>query len=547
MTGREDSTMKRPTLLILLILILCGVGGATGQEPPPFSDAGRQALELLGKNDYAGAIALLEPEQKAGRLNPVEQAMLGTLYIEVGRPGEAAEVLGPLADRDDADAAVLYNAGRASQAMGLMPAAEKYFERSVALVPVSPAARELGLIWGAAGRIFDAYRLLHPWARANPDDVEARIAAASCALRLERETEADELIAGLPETNPKVAMLRGQSLLQIGKPEDALTILEPLLEHAPPEMRPDLVRAIADTYVALGRSQQAIDLVPQGPGSDVRLALILATAHYRQGAVDDALKTLEPFAAALPERYQAKAPLGPMAAGISFEYGRLLVAAGRSGEAVPFLETSTALVPSNAPAWKSLGDALLAAGRRDEALAARKTFRDLSAEENQRRRDLQGQRSVADPVARTIVQSQNVLNDGDGARALELLRREMQLSPQDLRLYLTEVSTLLKLDRKQEALERAETTLALFPGHPDAIYQRGVAKLAAGDRAGAEADLRQTLEAAPGHVAALNDLAVILMVRGDKAEARRLLERVLEEHPEDELARGNLQRLDAGG
>ncbi|HEX9730617.1 MAG TPA: tetratricopeptide repeat protein [Thermoanaerobaculia bacterium] len=536
--------MKRPTLLALTILLAVG---APGQEPPPLSDAGRQALELLGKGDSAGAVALLEPLHEGGSLSAFEQSLLGTLYVELGRPGDAARVLAPLADREDADAAVLYNAGRASQALGALPAAEAYFERSVALVPVSPAGRELGLLWGGRGRSFDAYRLLRPWALANPDDAEARIAAAACALRLERGAEADELIAGLPESDPKVAMLRGQSLLQRGKPEEAVALLEPFRDNVPPEMRGDLTRVLADTYVSLGRSQEAIDLAPQGAQDDVRLALILATARYRLGAVEDALKTLEPFAAALPGRHRAQQPLGPLAAQIAFEYGRLLVAAGRSDEAVLFLETSTALATSHAPAWKSLGDALLAAGRRDEALAARQRFRDLSAEENERRREMQGQRAIGDPVDRSIAQARRALADGDGERALEVLRRELLISPEDLRIYLVEVTTLLNLERHQEALERAEATLERFPGHPDALYQRGVAKLAAGDRAGAEADLRRTLEVAGGHVAAMNDLAVILMVRGEGEEARRLLGRVLELRPDDATARRNLERLDAGG
>lgn len=537
--------MKRT--LLLTILLLASLAPLRSQAPPPLSETGKKALALLDDNDLTGAIALLEPEHREGRLSPVEQAMLGALYVEVGRSAEAAEVLGPLADREDADAAVLFNAGRASLAMGLLPAAERYFERSAQIMPVSPAARELGILWGAQGRTFDAYRLLRPWAERNPGDHEARIAAAALALRLERESDAAELIEGLPESDPKVRMLRGQTLLYQGKPEDALTALKPLLENTPPEMRADLMRLTTDVYVTLGRSQEALDLVPEGPGGDVRLALILATAHYRQGDVEKAIATLEPFAAGLPERHQAGEELGAMAAKLTFEYGRLLVAAGKSAEAVPFLETSTAIFDGNPPAWKSLGDALLGAGRREEALAAREKFRDLSAEENARRREAQGERAVKDPVVRSMLQAKNAADDGDGDRAVEILRQEMTISPGDIRLPLTEIGLLLQLGRAEEALARSGETLERFPDHPDARYQHGMVNLALERPEAAESDLRQALRMAPRHVAAMNDLAVLLMTRGEREEARSLLERVLEVQPEDEMARRNLDKLDQAG
>ncbi len=150
-------------------------------------------------------------------------------------------------------------------------------------------------------------------------------------------------------------------------------------------------------------------------------------------------------------------------------------------------------------------------------------------------------------MTRSIVRANEALDDGDADEALEILRREMQISPRDLRLFLTEVQMLLQLDREEEALERAEATLVRFPGHPDALYQRGTVNLALERTEAAEADLRRTLALAPGHTAAMNDLAVLLILRGEREEARGLLERVLEERPDDETARRNLERLDQAG
>jgi tetratricopeptide (TPR) repeat protein len=170
------------------------------------SEAGRRAVALLNEENLAGALEALE-----GRAStPVDKALLGTLYLELRRPAEAAAILGPMADEASADAAVLYNAGRAASALGRIEKAEEYFERSVALIGVSPAARELGLLRGAQRDFFEAYRLLGPWLETHPNDEEARLAAAACALQLSRTAEAEPLVAGLSSDEPRAVFLRGQ-------------------------------------------------------------------------------------------------------------------------------------------------------------------------------------------------------------------------------------------------------------------------------------------------------------------------------------------------
>ena len=45
-------------------------------------------------------------------------SLVGALYLEVGRPKDALAVLKPLADPEDSQPAVLYNAGRAAVMAG---------------------------------------------------------------------------------------------------------------------------------------------------------------------------------------------------------------------------------------------------------------------------------------------------------------------------------------------------------------------------------------------------------------------------------------------
>lgn len=511
---------------------------AQAPGPPPLSQHGRGALARLQQSDLPGAIATLE--EAAGEATPADLALLGTLYLEAGRPGRALQVLGPLAEAEGADAAVLFNAGRAALRLGQQGAAASYFERSLALAPDSPAGRELGLLRGGHGETVEAYRLLRPWALAHPDDVEARVAAAAAALILERPLEAEPLLQGLPEENPRIALLRGQLLLEKGDPPAALAIFEPLLATSPPEIAGDLRRLAADAYIDVGRSAEAVRLLA-GSADDPRAALLLAEAQHRTGQAAAAVATLEPFARGILEGPpQAPAELVPQ---LALDLGRMLAAAGRPAEALPYLEHVTRLDPENSVAWKSLGDALVAAGRRDDAVQALQRFRELAASDTERRR--RAEIAANDPVGRSLMEAQRAIGRGASDDALRILRQEAVLSPGDPRPRLAEVRVLLALARHDEALAAAEAALVAFPDLPDAIYQRGLAHLARGETEAGERDLRRALALAPDHTAAMNDLAVLLLTRGEREEARRLLERVLELRPDDALAAQNLERLRA--
>jgi Flp pilus assembly protein TadD len=70
-------------------------------------------------------------------------------------------------------------------------------------------------------------------------------------------------------------------------------------------------------------------------------------------------------------------------------------------------------------------------------------------------------------------------------------------------------------------------------------------RLAAGDPAGAEADLRQVVERSPDRVAALNGLASALLARGALDEAERLSRRVLDLAPADPVAARTLGEIGA--
>lgn len=236
--------------------------------------------------------------------------------------------------------------------------------------------------------------------------------------------------------------------------------------------------------------------------------------------------------------------VGPVIYRVLLEYGRTLAAAGKHADALPYLEKATRLRPRDPVAWKGLGDALSALGRREEAKQPLETFRGLAEGANTERRIAES--SAQDPGMKAILAAQQAMSRGERQRALAILRQEVALSPGDVRPRLLEVRLLLILQRLEEALAAAEKTVELFPDNADAIYQRGVIHMGVGDTEAAAADLRRVLALAPEHIPAMNDLAVLLTQQGKKDEAKALLQRLVELSPDNELALENLQKMQSG-
>lgn len=510
-------------------------------SPAEFSELGQQAYERLQQDDMAGAIELLERQRQAGAATHVDLALLGTLYLEAGRAADALDALKPVADSDTADPAVLYNAGRAALGVGDVAAAEGYLERSVAKVPLSPASRELGLLRGAQGRLADSFRLLRPWVAQNLGDVKARVALIAAGLSLGRADEVGPLLQGLPD-EPRIALLRAEYLSQTGDPRSAILALEGLRDSAPPDLRADVLRLLASSYLRVDRASDAVALLDGQVAGDPRLALLLAAGHREGGAFAAAAAALEPFAGQVMQHPSAG---GPVAYQLVLDYGRALTSTDRAADAIPYLEKATEVGPQVPLAWQSLGDALTAAGRADEAAEALGKARQLAEEDEARRRAADA--AEQDPATKTLREVQEAMANGESQKALAMLRQEIALSPGDVRPRLLEVRLLASLERYEEALRASDATVERFPDNVDAHYQHGVVRMALEDSAGAEQDLRHALELAPEHVPALNDLAVVLMTQGKKEEARKLLERLLEISPDNRLALQNLERLREDG
>lgn len=535
-----------PILVLALLALPLAAQTKLGPPPPEVQKTIQSALQKAQGGDLKGAIALLEPLKKPGA-HPAALSLLGTLYLDAGRPKDALALLGPIADGGNAGPVILHNAARAALALNQMERGEKYLTLAVAKAPGSPASRDLGLLLGSRGRLEESYLQLRPWALAHADDSEVRVAAAYDAIELDRLPEAADLLQGVPDDNPRARLLRGRLDLMQQKPREGIALIEPLLQNGPPELNSSVRRFLAEGHLAVGESKAAAELLKGKVGDDPSLAILLSKAFYKDGNPEEAAATLEPFARALLTGEPAENER-PVVTELALEYGRALVASSKWPEAIAALVRATQLTPDDLQAWQLLGRAQLAAGQRDDANKSVERFRQLqSAQKSNTERSNERLREADDPTGRNLKAALKLAADGKVDEALGAIREETKLKPQDPRPRTAEVMTLLGAKRIEEARKAIDEALKAQPGNPDFLYLRGAVKMAIRDYPGAEQDFRQTLQVKPDHVAAMSDLAVLLSSNGKKDEARQLLKKVLEIKPNDAVAKANLEKLGTSG
>ncbi|MBI3375645.1 MAG: tetratricopeptide repeat protein [Betaproteobacteria bacterium] len=170
--------------------------------------------------------------------------------------------------------------------------------------------------------------------------------------------------------------------------------------------------------------------------------------------------------------------------------GAVLSAQQRSGEAVPALQKSVALTPSDSETHNALGNGLQALGRSAEAAAS--------------------------------------------------YRRALQQAPHSHEA-LTNLGNVLKdLGQGDDALASYRRALELKPDYHEAHSNLGVALKALGRFAQAEASLRRAVELRPGYAEAHNNLGSVLVDLCRSAEAEQCFRRALELKPDYPLAHDNL-------
>lgn len=355
-----------------------------------------------------------------------------------------------------------------------------------------------------------------------------------------------ELEAVRREPDPPALVLEalGSLYLQAERPADALAVLAPRAAVADPD--PVVLFNAARAAQALGRTEEAerylTTAVARAPVS--RAALLLWELLARQQRHREAAAVLAPLATE-PTASEIERVDPDLAADVALQYARASIATGAQAAAIAPLQRRTRMRPDEEESWRLLGDALLDAERFDEAREALARAQALAEGRRRTELDERAQSPDAGLGFDALMERATALRgSGDLEGALAAITSAVKLAPRDPRPRMLQVQLLLTLGRADEALPQAEGLVDLAGGHPWALYLRGMTRLAAGDPAGAEPDLRRALELAPDQVPAMNGLATLLMARGDLAEAERLSRRVLELAPGNPLATRNLEEIE---
>jgi Flp pilus assembly protein TadD len=120
---------------------------------------------------------------------------------------------------------------------------------------------------------------------------------------------------------------------------------------------------------------------------------------------------------------------------------------------------------------------------------------------------------------------------GDLVRAEVLLRRAVEIRPEDADLHYNLANHLSRNGRSDEAKSSFRRALALEPEHVSALVNLGILLGIRGERAEAKQLLERALALEPEHPGALSSLAKVEAFNGEADSALRLFERSLSADP----------------
>ena len=278
---------------------------------------------------------------------------------------------------------------------------------------------------------------------------------------------------------------------------------------------------------ALTFLERAVELDPTNAHAWARLGQI----HFRRSAPDEAERA---FARAL-----ALQPTHPHA-GVGM--ARVLGLRGAWQRAAEILEPCVQAHPGYGPGHRTLALVYGALGRTADQRHHEELGSDVDVQMDDplvhRLFDLSSTASVL------IMQAQAAQLRGDGERPNRLLRRAVEVAPDDVDARLAIARWLsapgrTDPERLREAAGHLERAIALDPSYPVARHTYATVLYALGDEERAEAEWTSLITSEPDHAQALASLGQLRYFRGDLEQARQLYERALEVPPDTPFSLGD--------
>jgi tetratricopeptide (TPR) repeat protein len=293
--------------------------------------------------------------------------------------------------------------------------------------------------------------------------------------------------------------------------------------------------AEARRLVNAGKPDAALEALRMLPVDDAQAAQLRGVAHYHANHPLQAVETLAPVVAKLPEgsveRREAVQVLGLAS-----------VLAGRIAEAIPYLEQTRAWAADNAELGYVLGMAYVQTRQADKAralwaqnfgVAPDSAAAHLLAAQMMIRAELD---ELADaelkkalaldarlPRANFLL-GQTALFRGRLDEAIALFKRELEINPGDGMAFYRLGDAYTRQLKWDEALAALRRSVWINPFYSGPYILMGKAYMKKGDTAAAEGMLRQAVSYDPNNKAAHYLLGQLLQQAGRVEEARRELE-----------------------
>ncbi len=352
--------------------------------------------------------------------------------------------------------------------------------------------------------------------------------------------------------------------LERNEPEKALPLLEALHQSAPDDL--DVARSLVEAHVRSGRVSALIDRLKARAADTPVWHYMLGLAYFARAA-DAELPAITELERAVQ--------LSPNEPELHHRLGLALLESERYEQALPPLERAYALAPERTAYALPLAKAYHRTGASAKAVEALRAV--VSGEPTEAEvkvaRALMDQ--IADPFARlpaaarpkleeglswlfdrdvpqqAIVAFEEILRDwpdlavvhallglawqriDDAARALDEIKRAIELQPEDGKNHFYLGELYLSRQRPKQAREHFERAVALNPLLTEAYARLGDLALERGELDVARSHFRTLTHLEPHSAQARGRLATALMLSGDFPGAARELERVLEREPEN--------------
>ncbi len=549
---------------IFAIALAVGASFPALAANPESSKFYEDALGRLERNDVAGAIIQLNNALQKDPNMLAAHVLLGRARLKNGDAAGAETSF---------EKALKLGVDRAEVALPLAQAYAAQGKSDALLERIMPAGLprqsqiEILILRGNAqadkGNTADALRSLDEARALDPQSIGVRLALVNVLLRTGNKTRAtaviDETIKLAPDNSAvwnlraSLAHLNGNLpaaladyakaialdpgnadalvaqaglLLDLGRLEDADLALANLKQVSPREPRAAYLRAVAasrknDNDAVRTQLTDVVGLLDPVPKEVLsrygQLLLLGGLSHYGLGNMEKASQYLAVYL-----------KLNPKHPGASKLLASVYIDRGDPARAIDLLEPLQSLAPNDPQLLSLLAAANMAQRRYDEAA----TYLEKAVKVSGGTPDLRVDFGVS------------LIGSGHAEVGLSQLQQAFAKDPGQGRAGMVMTTLYLKRDQPKKALEVIDVVVRRDPKNVDAANMQGIARVAAGDRAGGRAAYENALALNPRYHAARLNLARLDLAEGKLDAARLRLTELLKIAPNNADAMIEFARLE---